>query len=141
MKNQSDPGTVVGANVKLSGTLKDSSDIVVYGHVEGEVISDQTVTIEENASIKGPVSAKNVMLSGTVRGSIDANEKLELMPSGKLHGSMTTADLIIHSGAVFNGKCTMGKQDDKLPKDETNAKEKVIKETEEIFGELEAEIE
>lgn len=143
MRNQSGPGTVVGANVKLQGTLKDSSDIIVHGQVEGEVMSDQTVTVAESANIKGPVTAQVVLLSGTIRGAVEAKEKLEITPTGRLHGSLMTKNLIINSGAVLNGKSTMDNKAEKTEKEEKNhlnIKPQSEKEGE-VFGELEAEIE
>lgn len=115
----SGPGTIVGANVKLSGVLKDTNDITVHGVVEGEVISDQNVVISESAKVHGPVSAKNITVSGYVDGSVTASEKLEILQAGKVFGSITVKELVIHSGAVFVGKSTMPdhKRDDaaKLP--------------------------
>ena len=103
----SGPGTVVGANVKLVGTLQDASDIVVHGRIEGEVISSQSISITETAYIKGPVSAEIVTVAGKVNGSITATGKLEIMPTGKVFGSITGKDLAIRSGAIFVGKCSM----------------------------------
>lgn len=109
------PGTVVGANVKLTGTISDVNDITVHGTVEGEVISDKTVVIAETASVKGPVTAQVVSISGRVNGSITAHQKLELLPTGQINGSITTKDLNIKSGATFNGKCTMTDHVDAAP--------------------------
>lgn len=106
---QEGPGTVVGSNVKLSGILKDVNDITIHGQVEGEVVSDKHVTIAETAKIKGPVTAKTISISGEVNGEIQASEKLEILETGKIKGSVSTNDLIIKSGAVFNGKCLMQK--------------------------------
>lgn len=103
------PGTVVGANVKLTGVLKDVNDITVHGAVDGEVSSEKNVLVAETASIKGPVSAEIVTVAGKVSGSIDAWKKLEILPTGKVHGSITTEELIIRSGAIFNGKSKMSK--------------------------------
>lgn len=104
----SGPGTVVGVNVALSGTLKDQNDIAVYGMVDGEVVSDKTVTIGQTAQVKGPVRGKVVTIAGVVRGSIDASEKLEVLETGKVFGSIATRDLVVRSGAVISGKVTMG---------------------------------
>lgn len=101
------PGTVVGANVKLTGTLKDINEITVHGSVDGEVISEKNVLIAETASVKGPVSAQNVTVAGKVDGSINAWEKLEILSTGKVHGSILSKDLNIRSGAAFNGKSKM----------------------------------
>lgn len=100
-------GTVVGANVKLIGTLSDANDIVIHGRIEGEVISNQAINISETAFIKGPISGEIVTIAGKVRGSITATGKLEILPTGKVFGSITSKDISIRSGAIFVGKCTM----------------------------------
>ena len=105
--NTSGPGTVVGANVKLVGTLQDANDIIIHGRIEGEVISNQAISITETAYIKGPINAELVTVAGKIRGSITATGKLEILPTGKVFGSVTTKDLAIRSGAIFIGKCTM----------------------------------
>jgi cytoskeletal protein CcmA (bactofilin family) len=103
----SGPGTIVGANVKLIGTIQDASDITIHGRIEGEIVSSQAITITETAYIKGPVSGEIVTVAGKIRGSITATGKLEIMPTGKVFGSITCKDLSIRSGAIFIGKCTM----------------------------------
>lgn len=103
----SSPGTVVGANVKLTGTLKDVNDITVHGQVDGEIISDRIVTVAETAKVKGPVTATSVTIAGLVNGAVNASERCELLPSARVTGSITTSDLSIRSGALFNGKATM----------------------------------
>ncbi|MBI4175308.1 polymer-forming cytoskeletal protein [Candidatus Berkelbacteria bacterium] len=106
----SGPGTVVGANVKLTGILKDTQDITVHGAVEGEVISEHNVVVTETAEIKGPITGQNVTVAGRVNGAITAGDKLEILPSGRVYGSITMADLMIRSGALFIGKSTMPDQ-------------------------------
>jgi cytoskeletal protein CcmA (bactofilin family) len=101
------PGTTVGVNVALSGTLKDQNDIHIFGLIDGEVISEKTVTVGKTAQVKGPVKGQIVSIAGVVRGSIDATERLELLDTAKVFGSISTKDLVIHSGAAFAGKCTM----------------------------------
>jgi len=136
------PGTVVGVNVALSGTLKDQSDIAVYGMVDGEVISEKAVTVGESAQVKGPVKGQIVTVAGVVRGSIEATEKLEVVESGKVFGSINTKDLVVHSGAILVGKCSMPsseqaeEEDGADQKSETDGTEEELKE-EELEPELE----
>src|SRR3990172_11523255 len=117
----SGPGTVVGANVKLVGTLQDASDVIIHGRIEGEVISSQGVNVTETAYIKGPISGEIVTIAGKIRGSITATGKLEILPTGKVYGSITSKDLSIKSGAIFVGKCTMPETE----KEEIEEEEKV----------------
>lgn len=106
-KNVAGPGTIIGANVKLVGTLVDASEIIVHGRVEGEVTSEKSINITETAFVKGPITADMVQIAGEVQGSIVASGKLELLPTGKVFGSITAKDLSIRSGAVFVGKSNM----------------------------------
>ncbi len=101
------PGTTVGVNVSLSGTLKDQNDIAVFGMVEGEVISEKSVTIGQTAQVKGPIKGELVTVAGVVRGAITASDKFELLETGKVFGSISTKNLVIHSGGIFVGKSEM----------------------------------
>ncbi len=107
----SGPGTIVGVNVALSGTLKDQNDIAIYGMVDGEVVSERSVTVGQSAQVKGPVKGQLVTIAGTVHGEITANEKLEILETGKIYGSIDTKDLIVRSGAIIVGKVAMGAEE------------------------------
>lgn len=106
-KNSSGPGTIIGTNVKIVGTLYDANEIVMHGRIEGEVKSDKNIIVSETAYIKGPVTAETIQIAGQVEGAIIATGKLEMLPTGKVFGSITTKDLNIRSGAVFIGKSNM----------------------------------
>jgi cytoskeletal protein CcmA (bactofilin family) len=127
-KSVSGPGTIVGANVKLVGTLYDASEIVIHGKIEGEVNSDKNISVTETAYVKGPVNAETVQIAGEVHGSITATGHLEILPTGKIFGSITTKDLNIRSGAIFVGKCNMPEGEKQLNLDKT---EKEISQKEE----------
>jgi cytoskeletal protein CcmA (bactofilin family) len=104
---ENEVSTIVGSNVHLTGTLKDDSDIVVHGSVDGEVRSEQNVVIGDSAKIKGPITAQNISISGGVTGTITATDKLEIHPTGHVEGNIKAKDLVIHSGAFFTGKSEM----------------------------------
>lgn len=103
----SGPGTVVGVNVALTGTLKDQNDISVFGMVDGEVISEKSVMVGQTAQVKGPVKGALVTIAGTVRGAVEATEKLEVLETGKIYGSVMAKDLVVRSGAMLTGKIMM----------------------------------
>lgn len=116
-------GTVVGANVRLQGILKDTNDISVFGVVEGEVISEKSVMVADTATVKGPVTADTITIAGNVKGSVEAKTKLEILASGKVNGSVSTAILIIHAGAHFNGKSAMLEEKENTPDKSSNLKD------------------
>jgi len=47
------------------------------------------------------------VIGGTVKGNVEATEKLEMLSTGKVFGNIRTAKLKIADGVVFEGKCEM----------------------------------
>lgn len=135
MENQAD--TVIGVEVNVKGDIKNKGSIQINGTVEGEIKSDEDVTIGQTASVIGPTTAKNILVSGKVNGILTGNEKVEIDPTGSVNGDIKTKVLIIREGAVFNGNCSMSNENktdtsangesDKT-KDDSNEKAKVITE-------------
>ena len=115
--------TIIGINVNLKGNLKNKGSIQVNGSVEGEVRSDENVTVGETATIKGPVIAKVIEVSGTIKGLVEATEKLEINPTGKVFGDINVKSLIIKQGATFVGKSTMADAGGEVPSAENKAEE------------------
>ena len=108
METQAD--TIIGADVHVKGNLKNKGSIQINGTVEGEVKSDENVTIGESAKVTGPIVASNVLVSGNANGTIDAKEKLEIDPTGSIEGEIKTKTLIVREGATFNGNCVMAEE-------------------------------
>lgn len=63
--------------------------------------------IGPSGMLKGNLSARDVPLSGKVKGAITASEKLILESKSVLQGAVRASRLVVDEGATFNGKCTM----------------------------------
>ncbi len=99
--------TVIGSNVELKGSLRNHGAIHIHGTIMGDVHSDGLVVVGETAIISGPITAKQVDVSGQVNGSISAEEQIELQPKSLVRGDLTCNRLSIKPGAVFVGKSQM----------------------------------
>lgn len=90
--------------IEIIGTIKFTSDMIIDGRVEGEIQSDKgTVTIGENARIKGDVKAGEVKMFGKVEGTI-TSERCELKAKSELKGDIKTKKLTMEEGAVLAGR-------------------------------------
>lgn len=118
MEHQAD--TVIGVEVQVKGNLHNKGSILINGNVEGEIRSDENVTIGETASVVGPIVAKTILISGKVSGTVEAHEKLEIDPTGVVVGDIKTKILIVREGAVFNGNSIMDKQHKEGPSIDTS---------------------
>ena len=139
MKQQQQVGTIVGSSVHLTGAIKDSSDITIFGSVEGEVTSEAKVIIEENSYIKGPVNAAEVIISGVVIGTVNAKLRIEMNPTASVKGNVDTGELLIHSGATFIGKSNMPDKKESTASDQKQDDFNVEEEDKEEEAEAEAE--
>ena len=61
-----------------------------------------------------PLKAASVVIAGKVSGDIIAGERVEIRPTAKVFGNLTTPILVVHKGALFEGHCTMNAE----PKDD-----------------------
>ena len=99
---------VLAQGIEITGTIKFQKDMIIDGKVDGEIKSDQgSLTIGENARIKGDIKTGEVKLFGRVKGAIRA-ERCELKANSKLDGDITTGSLKMDEGAILSGKMKTG---------------------------------
>ena len=99
------PGkNLLSADVEIKGSIKFTNDLTIDGKVEGEINSAGTLTIGENAEIKGEIKTKSVTVLGKVNGNITVEERCELKGHAVLNGDLKAARLVIEDGATFVGK-------------------------------------
>ena len=71
------------------------AQLIIDGKIEGEVISDGSLTVGENALIKGEVKTRSVIIFGKVEGNITVNERCELKSNAVLVGDVNAGTLSI----------------------------------------------
>jgi cytoskeletal protein CcmA (bactofilin family) len=99
--------TTLGRETEFNGVMRFRDSLKIDGAFSGEIVSSGFLYIEQGASITANIRVGSVVVGGTVRGNIEATEKLEMLASGKVYGNIRTAKLKIADGVVFEGKCEM----------------------------------
>lgn len=92
---------------KIVGNLQFSGPIELDGHVEGEVVAQDKLTVGESAIINAKLSGTEVVVKGTVNGDIYASKRIILRKPARVVGSLTTAILVVDEGVVVEGKIAM----------------------------------
>ncbi len=95
---------VLSSDVEIKGSLKFQNDLIIDGKIEGEINSPGTLTVGENAEIRGEIKTKSVTVLGKVNGNITVDERCELKARAQLIGDLKAARLVIEEGATFVGK-------------------------------------
>ena len=106
----SESGAYLGPGTKVSGKLLFEGPTTIEGTIEGEVLVHGDVTIGEQATIKGKISAASALIRGKVAADILADKKIEIQPPGVVIGDLFTQSLVIGEGAILEGHCTMRKE-------------------------------
>lgn len=83
----------------------------IGGQIEGEIISEGKLILEETSKVDATVQADDAVIQGQISGKLNAKERVELTATSKFNGEIVTASLIIREGAQFNGRAKMGKQE------------------------------
>lgn len=101
--------TLIGANTQITGDINFSGGLRIDGRIVGNVIAtgdqhNSTLVLSNEGSIQGNIKAANVVLNGTVTGSIQAADYLDLQEHAKVHGDVCYGSMEIQLGASVEGK-------------------------------------
>jgi cytoskeletal protein CcmA (bactofilin family) len=114
--------TYLGAGVSVVGTISFKDTIRLDGRVRGKIVSDSgTVVIGEKAVLHADISADVVIIMGEIHGTVDAREKVEAYPPGRVSGDIKAPVIAVEPGVVFDGSVTM-KERGTSPKTTTEVK-------------------
>jgi cytoskeletal protein CcmA (bactofilin family) len=103
--------THISRSVVLRGELSSDEDLRFDGTLQGHLyLDDATLTLGETATVDADIRAKQVIVQGTVQGSIAAGHRIELTASAKVTGSLSAERVVIADGARFNGDVYMGRR-------------------------------
>lgn len=98
----------VGHEVEFSGVLTYKGNVRIDGTFDGEIETDDTLFIGEQANVKAQIRAGSVIASGRIKGDITAEQRVELKSPAIIDASISTPKLSMDNGVIFNGKVSMG---------------------------------
>lgn len=97
----------IDQGVSLEGTLTLTGTFRIDGHVKGNIISDQTVILGENAKVEGQIEGNRVVIAGRFDGVIFARGRVEIQVKGVVTGEVHSPCMVIDPGGIFDGRCHM----------------------------------
>ena len=106
--------TFIGADASIDGNMEFKGTLRVDGTVKGKISSNSgTVVIGEKAAVDAEVSVNVAVVMGQFSGTINATERIEVYPPGRVGGDIHAPVISIEPGGVFNGNCVMKARSDK----------------------------
>ncbi|MGD2270876.1 MAG: polymer-forming cytoskeletal protein [Desulfobacterales bacterium] len=100
--------TFLGSKASVDGTIEFEGTIRLDGSVKGKIKSSGgTVIVGEKAVVDAEIIVGTAIIMGQVQGTIDAEERIEVYPPGRVVGDIQAPVISIEEGGLFNGNCAM----------------------------------
>ena len=100
--------TLIGAETRINGDVEFTGglhlDGYINGNVKGSAAADTLLSVSESGCIEGSVFAPSVILNGTVKGDIQAGDRVELGAKARVLGNVHYTIIETAVGAQINGK-------------------------------------
>ena len=92
-----DKGTNVTGELEFAGTLR------IDGNFQGSISTNDNLIIGEHAVVHADIRVGEIEIHGQFFGRIEAKNRVEVFPSGRVRGDIHTPTLCVNPGAVMDG--------------------------------------
>ena len=108
--------THAGSTISIKGEVTSQEPLTISGHVDGSVeVVGHALTIAEGARATATLLATTILVSGTVKGSLCATDRMVVNASATIEGDLTAPSLSLTDGAKVQGRIdTGGRKAEKL---------------------------
>jgi cytoskeletal protein CcmA (bactofilin family) len=99
--------SIIAAGMHFVGDLEGPGLIKIDGRIDGSISGARQIIVGRDGSVRGNVHATEVILAGTVDGTVIGNERVELQGTSTLNGDLHTRLIVVNEGARINGTVRM----------------------------------
>lgn len=103
-KSKGVPFSILGNQTFFQGKLILKGEARLAGQVEGTIIAEDVLIIEEGAYIRGDLQGSFVEICGEFEGNILVTDTLKIAASAKILGEIAAKKLIVEEGARLKGQ-------------------------------------
>ncbi|MDR2413747.1 MAG: polymer-forming cytoskeletal protein [Odoribacteraceae bacterium] len=96
---------LLSEGTRIEGEISATNDIRVDGIIKGNIKTSGRVVIGPTAKIEGNIESPGVDLLGLMQGNIISSGLVSLRGNSTFTGNITTAQVSVEVGAIFNGEC------------------------------------
>lgn len=107
LKIEEKADSLLGSGASMEGTINTEGSFRIDGKFKGVVKAAGDIVIGEDAEVEASLDGRNILIAGTVHGTVAAEGKLEITSKGKLYGNFQALKLLVEEGALIRGKCQM----------------------------------
>jgi len=101
--NSNSSPTVFGKTMRIVGEVTSDEELQLDGELEGKLNLKGKLTIGPTSKVNANIKAKEVVIYGTVKGNVEAENRISLRTGASIVGDIKTAGIVIEDGAYFKG--------------------------------------
>ena len=98
------PTTYIAASTTIVGTVTGKGAYVFCGSVEGDCDIDGPLTLAAGGRWKGVLKATDIVVAGVVEGDVIAKQRVEILGTARVSGSLSGNSIAVAEGAVIEGE-------------------------------------
>jgi cytoskeletal protein CcmA (bactofilin family) len=99
--------TILADDLDINGTITFKSSLMIKGTLQGEIKSEGLLIVGPTAKVNAMISTKKLISHGEITGDVTATEQVVLKETAVHTGNITTKNIIVESGSLFNGSINM----------------------------------
>jgi cytoskeletal protein CcmA (bactofilin family) len=96
--------TYVAASTTIVGTITGKGAYVFCGSVEGDCDIEGPLTLAAGGHWKGILKATDIVVAGVVEGDVVAKQRVEILGTAKITGSLAGHSIAVAEGAIIAGE-------------------------------------
>ena len=95
---------VIGRGMMIKGQIRSAEHMYIAGEIEGSLhLAGYDLTVTADSRVRANVTAREVDISGSIQGNVDATRKITVRKGATLIGDLRTPGIVIEDGAYFKG--------------------------------------
>jgi len=105
--NIHDVHTILGPESTFEGKLVFEGTVRIDGTFKGEIQTNDILVVGQGATVEATANVGTVIVNGELVGDITATKRVELNAPAIVRGNISTPEITIAKGVVFEGNCHM----------------------------------
>lgn len=109
-RDMSDVVSVIGPGMEIVGDIKCDGTVRVEGRVEGAIRAKKSVVVGKEGTVEGDIETQDVVVAGTVTGTVSGASRVELQESCRVEGDIRSRRIKLDEGGRVEGRLHMGSE-------------------------------
>lgn len=96
-----EPANLILKGTRLEGELHFASQLVVAGHIKGNIRCESTLIIERGGRVEGRIEAPGIIVHGEMEGTVLASSFLEICTGAMVAGDVASRSVRVDEGSML----------------------------------------